>query len=62
MHWLNPVGRLKPGVTVAQAQQDVLAVRARIADTIPAWKRDWSVTVEPFDQLLVGDGCASRST
>ena len=33
----------------------MLAVRARIADTIPAWKRDWSVTVEPFDQLLVGD-------
>jgi putative ABC transport system permease protein len=55
MHWLNPVGRLKPGVTLEQAQQDVLAVRARIAGQIPAWKRDWSVTVEPFDQLLVGD-------
>ena len=55
MHWLNPVGRLKPGVTLQQAQQDVLAVRARIADLIPAWKKDWSVTVEPFDRLLVGD-------
>ena len=55
MHWLNPIGRLKPGVTLAQAQQDVLAVRARIADTIPAWKRDWTMTVEPFDRLLVGD-------
>ena len=55
MHWLNPVGRLKPGVTLDQAQQDVLAVRARIADLIPAWKKDWSVKVEPFDQLLVGD-------
>ena len=55
MHWLNPVGRLKPGVTLDQAQQDVLAVRAQIADLIPAWKKDWSVKVEPFDQLLVGD-------
>ena len=55
MHWLNPVGRLKPGVTLQQAQQDVLAVRARIADQIPPWKKDWSVTVEPFDRLLVGD-------
>ena len=55
MHWLNPVGRLKPGVTLEQAQQDVLAVRARIADLIPAWKNDWSLKVEPFDQLLVGD-------
>ncbi len=55
MHWLNPVGRLKPGVTLDQAQQDVLAVRARIADVIPDWKKDWSLKVEPFDQLLVGD-------
>jgi predicted permease len=53
-HWLNPVGRLKPGVTLAQAQADVLGVRARIADQIPQWKKDWSVKVEPFDQLLVG--------
>lgn len=54
-HWLNPVGRLKPGVTIEQAQGDVLGVRARIADLIPQWKKDWSVKVEPFDQLLVGE-------
>ena len=54
-HWLNPVGRLKPGVTIEQAQADVLGVRARIAALIPQWKKDWSVKVEPFDQLLVGD-------
>ncbi len=54
-HWLNPVGRLKPGVTLAQAQADVLAVRARIAPQIPAWKKDWSIRVEPFSLLLVGD-------
>ncbi len=33
----------------------MLGVRARIADLIPAWKKDWSVKVEPFDRLLVGD-------
>ena len=55
MHWLNPIGRLKPGVTLAQAQQDVLAVRGQIADLIPQWKQDWSMRVEPFDRLLVGD-------
>lgn len=54
-HWLNPVGRLKPGVSIEQAQSDVLSVRAQIADTIPTWKKDWSMAVEPFDQLLVGD-------
>ncbi len=30
-------------------------MRARIAELIPQWKRDWSVKVEPFDQLLVDD-------
>jgi predicted permease len=54
-HWLNPVGRLKPGVTLEQAQGDALAVRARIAELIPEWKKDWSVAVEPFDRRLVGD-------
>ena len=55
MHWLNPVGRLRPGVSLAQAQEDVLAVRARIADLIPRWKQDWSMRVEPFDRVLLGD-------
>ena len=54
-HWLNPVGRLKPGVSLAEAQQDVLAARAQIADLIPQWKKDWSVRVEPFDELLIDD-------
>ncbi|MCC6991751.1 MAG: ABC transporter permease, partial [Acidobacteria bacterium] len=55
MHWLNPVGRLEPGVSLAQARSDVLAVRAQIAADIPAWKQGWSMTVEPFDEMLVGD-------
>ncbi len=55
MHWLNPVGRLKPGVTIAHAQDDMTAVRAQIANLIPQWKKDWGVRVEPFDRQLVGD-------
>ena len=54
-HWLNPVGRLKPGVSIAQAQADALDARAQIADLIPAWKKHWGLKVEPFDALLVGD-------
>lgn len=54
-HWLNPVGRLKPGVTIEQAQADMAAVRRAIDDLVPEWKRDWGVTVEPFDARLVGD-------
>lgn len=54
-HWLNPVGRLRPGVTLDQAEQDMLRARAAIDDLIPQWKKDWSVTVEPFDAVLVND-------
>jgi len=59
-HWLNPVGRLKPGVSIDDAQRDMLAARAAIADLIPQWKKDWSVRVEPFDAALV-DGTLRRS-
>jgi putative ABC transport system permease protein len=54
-HFLNVTGRLRRGVAPQAALQDALAVRAQIADLIPAWKRDWSVTIEPFDVILVGD-------
>lgn len=54
-HWLNPVGRLRPGVTIDQAQADMLRVRAGLADVIPAWKKDWSFRVEPFDARLIDD-------
>lgn len=54
-HWLNPVGRLKPGVTIEQAQAELLAIRAQIAPLVPSWKQDWSINVEPFSRLLVGE-------
>jgi putative ABC transport system permease protein len=54
-HWLNPVGRLREGVGIEEAQRDMLDARAAIAGLIPAWKKNWSVRVEPFDAALVGD-------
>ena len=35
MHFLNAIGRLKPGVTVAQADQDMKAVAAHLAKQFP---------------------------
>ena len=55
-HQNDVIARLRPGVTLAQAQQDMLAVRAGLADGAPAYKKDWSVVVEPFDLRLVSDG------
>jgi putative ABC transport system permease protein len=54
-HWLETVGRLEAGVTLEQAQQEMLAIRARMADQVPEFKKGWSVRVEPFDLRLVGD-------
>ena len=55
-HWLNPVGRLRSQASsIAEAQRDMLEARAAIADLIPQWKKDWSVTVEPFDAVLIDD-------
>jgi predicted permease len=53
-HWLRPVGRLAPGVSAAQALADVRRVRAEIAGDLPAWKRTWNVTLEPFARQLTG--------
>jgi putative ABC transport system permease protein len=52
-HWVNPVGRLKSGVSIDAARADLLAARAQIADIVPAWKKDWSVVIEPYDARLV---------
>jgi putative ABC transport system permease protein len=54
-HFLNVTGRLRPGVTLADARHDALAARAQLNELIPEWKREWSVTIEPFDAILVGD-------
>ena len=53
-HWLGAVGRLRPGVTLEQAREEMRAVGASLATVQPPFKKDWSVAVEPFDQDLVG--------
>ncbi|HKW00533.1 MAG TPA: ABC transporter permease [Vicinamibacterales bacterium] len=55
-HQNDVIARLRAGVSLAQAQQDMLAVRAGLVDEAPAFKKDWSVLVEPFDLRLVSEG------
>jgi predicted permease len=50
-HTLIALGRLKAGVTLAQAQQDLQAVAARLADTYPDI-RGWSANVFRFSDEL----------
>ena len=48
MHWLDVLGRLKPGVTIKQAQADMDAVTARLALIYPASNKGWGALVEPL--------------
>src|SRR6266478_3803396 len=48
MHWLAVMGRLKPGVTLQQANADMDGVTRRIAETYPVSNKDWGASVEPL--------------
>ncbi|HKV28922.1 MAG TPA: ABC transporter permease [Candidatus Acidoferrales bacterium] len=54
-HWLRVIGRLKSGVSIAQAQAEMDAVSARIAKEYPAQNSGWSIRVEPYRQMMVGN-------
>jgi putative ABC transport system permease protein len=54
-HWLGALGRLRAGVTLEQAQAEMLSVSASLASLQPAWKQQWRVAIDPFTQGLVGD-------
>jgi putative ABC transport system permease protein len=54
-HWFTAVGRLKPGVTLEQAQTEMDAIGARIAQAYPDIKKGWGVVVDRFADRFVGD-------
>jgi predicted permease len=47
-HWLLVMGRLRPGVTVAQANAQMEGIAKRIADAFPDQKKGWQISVEPL--------------
>ncbi|MFZ0394555.1 MAG: ABC transporter permease [Terracidiphilus sp.] len=47
-HWLTVDARLKPGVTIKQAQQNMDAVTAHIAQMYPKSDQGWGSYVEPL--------------
>jgi len=50
--WLV-TGRLKPGVTIQQAQAEMDAITAREAKDYPKSNQGWSASVEPFQNDLI---------
>src|ERR1039458_7113386 len=54
MHYLQVLGRLKPGVTFEQARAGMAPIAENIARIAPDTNKGWGITVEPLPQALVG--------
>ena len=53
-HYLSAVARLKPGVSLQQAQAEMSAIAEGIATRYPDVKKDWGATVDRYVDRLVG--------
>ena len=47
INWLTVMGRLKPGVTLAQANAEMAVIARQLAEAYPE-KKGWSISVEPL--------------
>ena len=52
---VNVIGRLKPGVSIAQAQQDMAAVTSALEQQYPATNTGWSAKLQYLHDNWVGD-------
>lgn len=54
-HWMGVLGRLKPGVSMAQAQAEMDTIAVGIAKEFPAENTGWTIRLIPLQQETVGD-------
>ena len=53
-HFLRPVGRLKKGITLAQARADTDLIAAQLERQYPDSNTGWSLRLIPLREILVG--------
>ena len=53
--YMAPIARLRPGVSVSQAQAEMNAIMAQLAREFPDFNKGWGVTVIPLRQQFTGD-------
>jgi putative ABC transport system permease protein len=53
-HFLRPVGLLRRGVTISQAQAELDTIAARLVREYPDTNAGWSLRLEPLQSVLVG--------
>ena len=54
-HFLRPIGLLKSGVTISQAQAELDTIAARLATQFPETNKGWSQKLEPLHSVVVGN-------
>lgn len=54
-HFLRPIGLLKPGVSIQQAQAGLNTIAAQMAAEFPDTNKGWNLRLEPARSALVGD-------
>ena len=54
-NWFTVIGRLKPGVTVAQARANLATVQAQLGKQFPKTDAELSVGIEPLKETTVAD-------
>src|ERR1700733_79686 len=54
-HFLRPIGLLKSGVTISQAQAELDTIAARLATQFPETNKGWNQKLEPLHSVVVGN-------
>jgi predicted permease len=52
-HWLQTTGRLRDGVSTAEAQVELNTIAARLAKDFPKEDDDWMIQMMPLQQLMI---------
>ena len=60
-HWLLVMGRMKPGVTLAQAQADMEVVTNRLATDHPQSNKGWGISVEELHNDFFPQGSEANA-
>jgi putative ABC transport system permease protein len=53
-HFMEVVARMKPGVTIQQAQADLDAIALRLGQQFPESEKGWSIRLQALTEKLVG--------
>jgi putative ABC transport system permease protein len=53
-HYMQVIGRLKPGATIEQARADMTGIADHIGEIAPDTNKGWGVTIEPLRDGIVG--------